>query len=166
MYDSISQQFGSDHRPVTLDLTINIEPHDFIDPATLINPLLPDQGHGELSIVKMSFQIDQAKFKQVNQRLSFPVFLQPRFISEWLVAKPTGYEKRFRDEQRICGRPKTWTYDQLPMLYTPINCKDILETRNLVISFALIESTYSTPDNYAYAVIDLSGLQLYEGSEV
>jgi len=102
----------------------------------------------------------------VNQRYTFPIFLQPRFISEWLISKPAAYEKRFREEQRIYSSPKVWTQEQLPTLITSINSKEILQSRNLAISFALSESTYVTTDNYAYAVVDLNHFMPFPGSEL
>lgn len=97
-YTSIENQYGSDHRPVALSLTMHLKPINYIDPNVLLNTLIPDQGCGEIMLTQMNVKIDQAKINRVNRRFSFPLFLQPRFISEWLVAKPCGYEKRFRDE--------------------------------------------------------------------
>lgn len=53
-YISIDQQFGSDHRPVVLTLTIDVQPLDYLNPAILLNTLLPDQGTGELKILNMA----------------------------------------------------------------------------------------------------------------
>jgi hypothetical protein len=52
-----------------------------------------------------------------------------------------------------CG--KVWKQEELPLLFTPINSKDILQSRYLTVAFAMIESTYTNPDNFAYANFDL-----------
>ena len=53
-YECIDNQFGSDHRPVCLNLTVYAEPIDFINPSILFNTLIPDQGRGEVLIQNMS----------------------------------------------------------------------------------------------------------------
>lgn len=52
-----------------------------------------------------------------------------------------------------CG--KVWKQEELPLLFTPINSRDILQSRYLTVAFAMIESTYTTPENFAYANFDL-----------
>lgn len=41
-YTSIDNQFGSDHRPVALTLTIELKPYNYIDPSVFLNTLIPD----------------------------------------------------------------------------------------------------------------------------
>ena len=53
---------------------------------------------------------------------------------------------------------KVWKKDELPLLFTPINSKEILANKFLTISFAYFEQNYTTPDNFAYANIDLAKL--------
>jgi hypothetical protein len=163
-YTSIDNQFGSDHRPVALTLTIELKPYNYIDPSVFLNTLIPDQGFGEMIFTSFQVSIEKNRFQKVNRRFSYPLFLQPRFISEWLVAKPSGYEKRYTDEAKMFVS-KTWTHRQLPKLFTAINSPEVLASKFLTISFAMLETTSYTPDNIAYAVIDLAQLKPTKGTE-
>lgn len=164
-YTSIDNQFGSDHRPVALSLTMHLKPFNYLDPSVFLNTLIPDQGCGELLVSSMVIKIEKARLARTNRQFTYPLFLQPRFISEWLIAKPSGFEKRYRDEYQISNVTKTWQGNQLPKLYTAINSKDILSAKHLTVSFAMTEGNSYTPDNIAYAVIDMSELKPMHGSE-
>jgi hypothetical protein len=60
---------------------------------------------------------------------------------------------------------KNWTQGDLPKLFTAINSQEILASRYLTVSFAMTEYTNCTPDNIAYAVIELSQLKPLIGSD-
>lgn len=45
------------------------------------------------------------------------------------------------------------------MLFTAINSRQILQNRYLTVAFAMTEGTGTTPDNFAYANIDLEQLK-------
>lgn len=53
----------------------------------------------------------------------------------------------------------------LPILYTPINCLEILQTRFLTVSFQLTQSTYLPADNFAFAVFDMKDFLPFPNSE-
>lgn len=116
-------------------------------------------------MTQMVLKLDETVLKGLKRRFYFPNFIQPRFISEWLIAKPVGYEKRYKNDIMMHNCAKVWKQEELPLLFTPINSKDILQSRYLTVAFAMIESTYTTPDNFAYANFDLDQLLPLEGSK-
>ena len=91
-----------------------------------------------------------------------PAFLQLQFWSNWICSKPCSYEKRickFKDGD--AGTVKTWTKNQLPILFTPINTRDILRQHRLVVLVKLIEGKdEKLQENFAYCLIDFGGLKL------
>ena len=64
----------------------------------------------------------------------------------------------------LTSGPKVWPRDKLPLLYTPINCHEILQTRFLTVSFQITQGTFTTSDNFAYATIDLKDLKSFPNS--
>lgn len=136
-YNSRSDIYGSDHRPVFLDMNLKPSQELYMEPELLLNPATPHQGSGQITFVSFTLKFDQKGFSTLKRKFMMPLFLQLQFRSDWLCHQPCSNEKKINGIEN-CIPPKTWLKG-LPILLTPINSLRILNTKRLVVLIKLSE---------------------------
>ena len=160
-YSCYDDYFGSDHRPVFMKLKLKTQPFNYLDPQTLVNPDTPVQGRGEILLKNVQLNFDDDRIDKLKLANVYPLFLQLHFRSEWLVTKPVSYEKVISSRSEREDKTFHWKDHQIPLLSTPVNSQQILESKCLVIAIQLCEYNQrkTTGECFAYVRLDLSNLQ-------
>ena len=94
-YRSLEEVLGSDHRPVMLDININLKPLQYLNVPSLLNPMFAhNQGVGIFSFKKLTIQgLKQSVIEQYTKRkFLFPSHLQVSFYGEHLESFPSSSE--------------------------------------------------------------------------
>ena len=75
-YNCRNDIYGSDHRPVYLDLSLGLSKELLMEPDLLLNPATPEQGSGKLTINNFKLSFDKQGVSTLKRKFVMPMFLQ------------------------------------------------------------------------------------------
>eukprot|EP00347_Sterkiella_histriomuscorum_P004413 403360556 len=134
-YNCLNNVFGSDHRPIILDVDIVIKPNRLLSIPRLIDRTMQTQQG--IGMIKFNFLIikklqSQAIETFLKKKLVFPSHLQISFYADYLESFASSSEQSIVNIARFYNEIE-WNHSELPTLYTPINDIDMIKDKRLTI---------------------------------
>ncbi|CDW91774.1 endonuclease exonuclease phosphatase family protein [Stylonychia lemnae] len=142
-YDTLENVFGSDHRPIILDLELNLKPVRFLNLTKLRDKSM--QTSQGLGIIKFN-HLNLKNIKHLlienflKRKLVFPSHLQISFYADYLESFSSSSEFSLPNITALYTNI-TWSNQELPQLYTPINDLEIIKDKRLMILIWITNET-------------------------